>query len=96
MISPISVRPRTRPAPVGSIAYSAGRTTVTRITIAAINAMINVTAGTFTETVNVNKTVTLSGANAGTAGNDVGRVAESLVQSPAPPQPDKPLVIIRL
>jgi hypothetical protein len=40
LISPISVSWSARPIPVGSIAYSAGRTTVTRITIAAMIARI--------------------------------------------------------
>lgn len=47
-------------------------------------ATVNVAAGTYNESIAVDKAVKLLGANAGTDGNDAGRAAESIVMPNSP------------
>lgn len=49
------------------------------ITLADAGGTVNVAAGTYNEAVNVNKTVTLNGANAGKSGTDTTRGAETIL-----------------
>ncbi len=60
------------------------------VSVASTNDTVNVEAGTYTGAVNVNKTLTLLGANVGVAGSG-SRGAESVMQSPA--NGDTPLQI---
>ncbi len=77
------------PVTTGLITWVAGNLYVTDvgtdhsiqrgIDAASSDNTVNVEAGTYQENVTVNKGLTIKGANAGTAGSDLGRGAESIV-----------------
>lgn len=54
------------------------------VDVAASGATVSVAAGTYNESVTVDKELTLEGANAGLAGDDAGRGAESIISPNSP------------